>query len=147
MKLQGKFAIKRPREAVYRFLVNPERCGRLLPDLQSLEVLSPRSFKAVLRVGISFIKGPMQIQFELFESEEYTMARYKGKGMGMGSFVELQVGFHLSEEGDGTEITWQGVAQVGGRLAAMAGGLLQPVVEKNAGAFIETLKKEIESAA
>ena len=33
--------------------------------------------------------------------------------------------------------------QIGGRLAAMAGGLLQPVAEKNATAFIEALKREM----
>lgn len=147
MELQGKFTVKHPPDAVYRFLVNAERFGKLLPDLQSLEVLTPTSFKAVFLVGISFIKGPMRVEFELLEGEEAKRASYKGKGTGMGSFIEMQAGFQLKEGGDGTEVVWHGGAQIGGRLAALAGGLLQPVAEKNAAQFIQALKREIEATA
>ena len=144
MELKGHFAVHQSPDEVYRFLVDPRRFGRALPDLQSLEVIDAKSFKAVFRVGISFIKGPMQVQFELQESKDSKMARYKIKGTGLGSFVELQAGFELHEKDDGTEVSWEGVAQIGGRLAAAAGGLLQPVAEKNVTTFIEALKREME---
>lgn len=145
MKRQGKFTVQSPPDAVYRFLVSPERFGNVLPDLQSLEVQSPRNFKAVFRVGISFIKGPMHVHFELTDSEEGRGARYKGQGTGMGSSVNVEAGFQLKPESGGTEVTWEGTAQIGGRLAALAGGLLEVVAEKNAAAFIEALKRGIES--
>jgi len=144
MELQGKFVVKRPCEAVYRFLIDPERFGKILPDLKSLEVLSPTSFTAVFSVGISFIRGDMEVRFDLIESRENREARFKGKGLGIGSFVELETGFQLNPDGEGTEVSWRGVAQIGGRLAAAAGGLLQPVAAKNANVFIAALKAQIE---
>lgn len=147
IELKGNFKLKAPREKSYRFLVDPQRFGKALPDLQSLEVLSPTSFKAVFQVGISFIKGPISAVFEISESEEGKRARYRGKGTGLGSFVEVDASFELDEASEGTHVTWEGVAQVGGRLAPAAGGLLKPVAEKNAKAFIESLTQEIERQA
>ena len=147
MRLADKFTIKKTPDLVYRFLTDPQCFGEVLPDLQSLEILDPSSFKAVFRVGISFIRGPVEVHFQLIESDPGKKARYKGIGTGMGSFVELEAGFLLAESGDGTEVAWNGVAQIGGRLAAAAGGLLQPVAHKNATVFIEALKQEIERTA
>jgi carbon monoxide dehydrogenase subunit G len=147
MKLADKFTIKKNPDLVYRFLVDPQCFGEALPDLQALEILSPTSFKAVFRVGISFIRGPIEVHFELIDSDPGKKARYRGKGTGMGSFIELEAGFLLAESSEGTEVAWNGVAQIGGRLAAAAGGLLQPVAQKNAGVFIAALKKEIERTA
>ena len=147
MKLDGKFTVRQKPDFIYRFLVDPQCFGEVLPDLQTLEILGSTSFKSLFRVGISFIKGPMEVHFQLIESDPGKKPRYKGKGTGMGSFVELDAGFLLEESGDGTVVAWNGVAQIGGRLAAVAGGLLQPVAQKNAAAFLEALKQRIERTA
>lgn len=147
MDLTGEFIVKRPRAEVYRFLVNPECFGKVLPDVESLVVHGPSSFEAVVRVGISFIKGPLRVHFDLVEAQEGEKARYNGRGTGMGSFVELQAGFVLRDKGEGTEVSWQGVASMGGRIATVAAGILLQVAKKNADVFIEALKKEIERSA
>jgi carbon monoxide dehydrogenase subunit G len=145
MNLTGEFAVKRPRAEVYRFLINPECFGKVLPDLESIVVHGPSSFEAVVRVGISFIKGPLRIRFDLVEAQDGERARYNGKGAGIGSFVDLQAGFVLKDKSDGeTEVTWEGVATTGGRIATVASGILMQVAKKNANAFIGALKNEIE---
>jgi carbon monoxide dehydrogenase subunit G len=148
MNLSGEFTVKRSRPEVYRFLTDPECFGRILPDLESLVIQGPSSFEAVVRVGISFIKGPLRVRFDLIEAREGERARYNGKGAGIGSFVELQVEFFLKDKGDHeTEINWEGVATTGGRIATVASGLLLQVAKKNANVFIEALKKEMEKCA
>jgi len=145
MNLEGEFSVRRPCVDVYRFLIDPERFGKALPDLESLVVEGPSSFEAVVRVGISFIKGPLRVRFELASAQEGQIARYRGKGSGIGSFVELQAGFSLKDKGDGeTEVSWEGVATMGGRIASIASGILMQVAKKNADAFIDALKNEIE---
>src|SRR3990167_4366815 len=111
MKLDGKFTVRQKPDFIYRFLVDPQCFGEVLPDLQTLEILGSTSFKALFRVGISFIKGPMEVHFQLIESDPGKKARYKGKGTGMGSFVELDEGFLLEESGDGRRASPAGGAE------------------------------------
>jgi uncharacterized protein len=147
MNLSGEFVVTRPRAHVYRFLIDPECFGRVLPDLESMVVHGPSSFEAVVRVGISFIKGPVRVHFDLIEAQDGTRARYTGKGSGIGSFVELQAGFALKDKEDGgTEVAWEGDATIGGRVATVTSGILMQVAKKNANAFIEALKNEIEKS-
>jgi carbon monoxide dehydrogenase subunit G len=145
MNLEGEFSVRRPRADVYRFLLDPECFGKALPDLESLVIEGPSSFEAVVRVGISFIRGPLRVRFEVMEAKEGKMARYRGKGSGIGSFVELQARFSLKDKGDAeTEVSWEGNATTGGRVASIASGILMQVAKKNADAFIDALKNAME---
>ena len=130
IKFAGEFEVKKKPEEVYDFLTDPNRFASLLPDFQGLTVQDATHFTIKVNVGISYIKGSADVKMELAEADRPRRAQYKGQGSVAGGNVSMVAGFDLSPTAHGTIVKWQGDAQIFGRLASVAGGLLEPLGRK-----------------
>jgi uncharacterized protein len=140
IKFGGEFDVQKKPEEVYDFLTDPSKFGPLLPDFQSMTVQDASHFTVKVNVGISYIKGAADMRMELAQGDRPRRAQYKGQGSVAGGNVSLVAGFDLASAGTGTKVTWQGEAQIFGRLASMAGGLLEPLGKKNVQKLIDGLQ-------
>jgi len=142
IKFAGDFEVRRTPEEVHDFLVDPSRFAALLPDFQGLSIQDPTHFTVKVKVGISHIKGTAEVKMELEQAERPKRAQYKGQGSMAGGNVALMAAFDLALlDGDnGTKVSWQGEAQVFGRLASVAGGLLEPLGKKQVQKLIDGLQ-------
>ena len=148
MELEGEFAVPVKRRVVYNFFLDPKKFGAAIPDVEELNVLSESSFATRVRAGISYIRGTLGMQFERVAAEEGLAATYRGKGLGMSSFVEVEASFRLEDLPDGsTRVKWRGEAKIGGRLAGVGGGLLEPVARKNTTRFIAAIEAGLKQMA
>ena len=144
IKFGGEFQVSRTPEEVYDFLTDPQKFGPLLPDFQSLTMQDEQHFTVRVSVGISYIKGTADVKMELAEARRPSRAQYKGQGSVAGGNVALVAGFDLAPAGGGTRVAWQGEAQVFGRLASIAGGLLEPLGKKNVQKLIDALQAALQ---
>ncbi|HVS86977.1 MAG TPA: carbon monoxide dehydrogenase subunit G [Candidatus Acidoferrum sp.] len=140
IKFGGDFEVARSPEEVYDFLTDPHKFAPLLPDFQGMEVQDERHFAVKVNVGISYIKGTANVKMELAEASRPNRAQYKGQGSVAGGNVSLTASFDLVPAGGGTKVTWQGEAQIFGRLTSVAGGLLEPLGKKNVQKLIDGLQ-------
>jgi uncharacterized protein len=140
IKFGGEFEVLRAPGEVFDFLTEPNKFAPLLPDFQGMTVQDDRHFTVKLNVGISYIKGTAEVKMELAEAERPKRARYKGQGSVAGGNVSLMAGFDLAAAAAGTRVTWQGEAQIFGRLTSLAGGLLEPLGRKNVQKLIDGLQ-------
>jgi uncharacterized protein len=140
IKLDGEFEVTRTPEDVYNFLTDPNKFAPLLPEFQSMLVQDDTHFAVKVNVGISYIKGTADVKLELAQAERPRRAQYKGQGSVAGGNVSFTAGFDLSAVNGGTKVTWQGEAQIFGRLASVAGGLLEPLGKKNVQKLIDGLQ-------
>jgi carbon monoxide dehydrogenase subunit G len=144
IKFNGEFEVKRTPEEVYDFLTDPKRFGPLMPDFQGMSVQDATHFTVKVNVGISYIKGVAEVKMELVQADRPKRAQYKGQGSVAGGNVSLTAGFDLSSAGKGTKVAWQGEAQIFGRLASVAGGLLEPLGKKNVQRLIDGLQAALQ---
>ncbi len=140
IKFGGNFEVTRSPEEVYDFLTDPNKFAPLLPDFQSMDIQDERHFAVRVNVGISYIKGTANVRMELAEANRPSRAQYKGQGSVAGGNVSLTAGFDLIPAAGGTKVAWQGEAQIFGRLASVAGGLLEPLGKKNVQKLIDGLQ-------
>lgn len=140
IKFGGDFEVKRKPEEVYDFLTDPKRFAPLLPDFQGVTVLDPTHFNVKVNVGVSYIKGTADVKMELAQADRPQRAQYKGQGSVAGGNVSMVAGFDLSPTAVGTKVAWQGEAQIFGRLASVAGGLLEPLGKKQIQKLIDGLR-------
>lgn len=136
----GDFSVKKPIEEVYAFLTDATRFCPLLPDYKSMEKEDDTHFTVTLLVGISHIRGEAKVKMELAEKEAPKRAVYLGKGNVVGGTATLTAGFDLEKVADGTKVNWTGKSQIAGRLASLAGGLLEPLAKKNVQRLIDSLQ-------
>lgn len=140
IKFGGNFEVMCSPEEVYDFLTDPNKFAPLLPDFQSMNIQDERHFAVKVNVGISYIKGTANVKMELAESNRPSRAQYRGQGSVAGGNVSLTAGFDLVPAASGTKVAWQGEAQIFGRLASVAGGLLEPLGKKNVQKLIDGLQ-------
>ena|SRR5271167_3745501 len=152
IKFSGEFEVKKMPEEVYDFLTDPNRFAALLPDFQGLNVQDSTHFTLKVNVGISYIKGSAEVKIELAEADRPRRAQYKGQGAVAGGNVTMVAAFDLIQIADGTadgialgtvlgtKVNWQGEAQIFGRLASVAGGMLEPLGKKQIQKLINGLQ-------
>jgi uncharacterized protein len=140
IKFSGEFAVKKTPEEVYDFLTDPNRFAPLLPEFQSLSVHDATHFAVKVNVGVSYIKGSADVKMELAEADRPRRAQYKGQGSVAGGNVTIVAGFDLTPINGGTKVNWLGESQIFGRLASVAGGLLEPLGKKQIQKLIDGLQ-------
>jgi carbon monoxide dehydrogenase subunit G len=144
IKFGGDFTVKKTPDEVYDFLVDPNRFCPLLPDYQSMEIVDDKNFVVKLSVGISHIRGTAAVRMSLAEAQKPKRAVYEGKGDVPGGSATLRAGFQLeAAPGGETKVLWTGQSSVLGRIASLAGGLLEPLAKKNVQKLIDGLQKAL----
>jgi carbon monoxide dehydrogenase subunit G len=141
IKFAGEFEVSKSPAEVYDFLTDPDRFCPLIPDYQGMSVVDKENFSVKVNVGISHIRGVADVKLKLAEAERPKRAQYQGQGSMAGGSVSFTAGFDLMPVGAGTRVGWKGEAQIFGRLASVAGGLLEPLAKKNIQKVIDGLQK------
>ncbi len=145
LHFEGSLTIRAPREKVWTFLVDPHAVSRCLPDVQSLDLLDGGRFRAVVRVGVSFIKGNFTFEVAMLDLEAPRHARITGRGGGLGSAVDVNSGVDLADgEAGTTRMDWTADVVVSGTIASVGARLLNSTVEKKTGELFECLKAQLE---
>lgn len=147
INFSGEFTTPRAPDEVFEFLSDPNRFGPLLPDFQSMSMQDPTHFTVKVKVGVGNIRGSAELKMELTEAVRPLRAQYKGQGTAVGSQVTVSAGFDLTALPEGTKVLWQGETSIFGKLASMAGGMLEPLGRKNIQKLIEGLQKALSEPA
>ena len=146
MHFEGEFSVKAPRAKVFAFLTDPKRISGCMPDLQSLEVKSPDDFTAVIKAGVSFIKGDFKMHVTTNEQRPPEHAVLLARGSGMGSTIDLKSTLDLAEMDGKTNMKWVADAAVGGRIASVGQRLLNGQAEKTIKQLFGCLETQLERA-
>jgi carbon monoxide dehydrogenase subunit G len=126
-------------------LLNPHDIAPCFPDLQSLDILGPDSFRAKVKVGVSVVKGTMDFEFRIADKVPPSAAKLVGTGRGVGSSVEIQTGFALDEAGSGTKVGWAADVTVGGIMAGLGSKLLDSTSSKMVEQVVENMKSKLKA--
>jgi len=117
-----------------------------MPDLQKLDVKSPDDFTAVVKAGVSFIKGDFNLHFLVVEKTPNSHAKMTAHGTGIGSTVDMEMLMDLSPGSDsGTAMKWSAEARIGGRIASVGQRLLQGQAEKIIKSLFDCLQGKLEA--
>ncbi len=140
MEFEGEFTVKAPLEKVWNALMDPHELKDCMPDLQLLEVHDQDHYRAIVKVGVSFIKGKFDFEVTVFDRKEPTYAGLKAHGKGRGSAVDVESYVELSEVPDGTQMKWHADAAVVGTIASVGSRLLKSTAEKKINEFFDCVR-------
>ncbi|PIW26636.1 MAG: carbon monoxide dehydrogenase [Rhodospirillales bacterium CG15_BIG_FIL_POST_REV_8_21_14_020_66_15] len=148
MDLKEERRIAAPREAVFAALNDPDILAKAIPGCESLDKVSDTEFAAVVTAKV----GPVRARFngqvtlsDLNPPESYTITG-EGKG-GAAGFAKGGAVIRLAEDGDGTLMTYEVRADVGGKLAQLGGRLIEGTSRKLAGEFFESFERLVVEGA
>lgn len=145
MHFEGTFTVKAPKSKVFEFLIDPRKVSGCLPDLQRLDVKSADEFTAIVKVGISFLKGDFTMNFKVVEKEPPNHAKLSARGSGIGSVIDLETVMDLTESDGKTTMKWVADAKVGGRIASVGQRLISSQAEKIIKQLFDCIQGKVES--
>lgn len=146
MEFDGTFNVKASKDKVWKLALDPNEISKCMPDLQKLDVVSPDDFTAVVKAGVSFIRGDFTIHFTVVEKTENTHAKLNGHGTGIGSTIDMEMWMDLNDNPDGgTSMKWKADAKIGGRIASVGQRLIASQAQKIIKQLFDCLQARLES--
>ena len=146
MRIEEKFTVEAPAEAVWAFLTNPERVAAALPGAEITDRIDENTYKG----GMSVKVGPLAaaytgtVAFDLDEEARAAVVHARGQGKaGMGN-ADMKMTSRVVPLGAArTEVTVEANLSVTGILAQLGRGMMQHVSKKMFKEFTQVLGKEL----
>jgi carbon monoxide dehydrogenase subunit G len=145
VKLEGTYTFEAPRNTVWQAFLNPDILAKALPGTQKLEKIGENDYKGAMKVKV----GPVQGQFQgtvtlsdLNPPESYTMSV---NGRGPAGFMKGEGKIRLEAQGDETLMSYEGDAQVGGRIASVGQRLIDSTSKALTRQALENIHQQIKA--
>jgi uncharacterized protein len=148
MHYDGSFEVPVQKQKVYDFVMDPAKITSIFPDVQDVKVIDENNFSLKAKVGISFIRGMMDVKMSIVERKPPTFASMKAKGNGMSSSVELENTFTMEDApgGSGTVVRWAADAKISGLMASVGSRLIDAAAQKYVAEIIGSLKEKLSAS-
>jgi carbon monoxide dehydrogenase subunit G len=144
MRMTGEERIAAPRKRVWEALNDPEALRQCIPGCQSLISETTDRLRAVVEVKI----GPIGARFDskitlsdIHPTHSYVLTA-EGQGGTVGS-AKSNIRVRLADDPNGTLLSYEVDAQVGGRLAQLGGPLIDATAKQLAGKFFKRFSEVI----
>ncbi len=141
---EGSFEVDKPRDVVYNFLIDPRGVASVIPGVESVDVVDQDNFKVKASLGVGAIKGTINITARFAEKKPPEGAKVVGRGSGMQSTMDFEMGFKLEEVGPNqTRVNWYFDGNVGGLIGSMGARVLDPVAQKIVQDSVQKLRQRL----
>jgi uncharacterized protein len=143
VKVSGTHLLSAPRDRVWQLLNDPTFLKECLPGCESMEASGPDQYRVTLTVGIAAVKGKYAGSVTLSEKEPPQRFKMQVEGKGTGGFMQGTGLLELSEDPQGTKVTYQGDVQVGGPIASVGQRLLEGAAKMMVGQFFTAVNTQL----
>jgi uncharacterized protein len=145
MKVQGTKSLEAPRERVWAVLNDPARMARLMPGVESFDVMDERRWRANVKIPLGLGGLRLSIDMEKTEEREPEFARLHAKGNGLGAILDMDTSFELSEGEGVTDMQWEADVRIAGTVASMGQRVIQPIVNQQVSNVLTALEREVQA--
>jgi carbon monoxide dehydrogenase subunit G len=119
MELNGNHQFKAPLTKVWDALLDPTVLSKALPGGDQLVKVGENDYKAAMNVKVGPVQGRFEGQVTLSDINELESYHMKVTGTGAPGFLNGEGTLKLSENEEGTLLTYSGDVQIGGRIATV----------------------------
>ena len=146
MEIIGTQLIAAPREAVWLALNDPLILKNCLPGCESVEKLSNEEFKVIIKTAIGPLRARFQGSLIMTESHppESCVMNFEGQGGAVG-FGKGTSSVSLESVPEGTRLSYNAKAQIGGKLAQVGSRLIDSVAKKMTDDFFKAFKAQLQA--
>ena len=148
MQFTGTVQIAAPRDAVWAFLMDPNRVGSCGPGVESIEVIDADHFKAKAKVGVGFISARFTVDMTIAERTEPDRALDQGPRPGArGPPWTRQRTWRSSgpTEGRPRRWTWSADVSIAGTLASVGARMIEGTANKMIGQTFDCIRAKLEA--
>ena len=124
MKVAGDYRFDAPPQEVWEALLDPEVLTAIMPGCKKLELTGENQYEGVMDMKVGPVQGIFQGKVNLENLDPPNGYDLRLDGQGAPGFVKATAKVAIAADGNGTNMTYEGNAQVGGRIASVGQRLL-----------------------
>lgn len=144
MTMTGEAILPASKEAVWAKLNDPEVLKACIPGCQSLEATDENGFAAVAKVKLGPVSATFKGKVVLSDIDAPNGYRISGEGEGgVAGFAKGGAVVKLETVAEGTKLSYDVEAQIGGKMAQLGGRLINGVAKKMADEFFSNFAKAV----
>jgi carbon monoxide dehydrogenase subunit G len=112
-------------------LADAQFLASCLPDVEKLEHADADRAVMVLKPGLAFVRGALDVTLEVVERSPPTSARIRATGKGIGSTSAVEATLAFAAHDGGARVHWTAdVTELGGLLKMVPAGLIRGAAQK-----------------
>ena len=142
MKIAGTQQLPFPPARAYELMQDPVVLAKAIPGCEGLERTGPDEYKLKMKMMLASLSGAFEGKVKLTEPQPPTSFRMVVEGSGKIGFMKGEGLLRLSEKDGGTEVAYEGDAQVGGTMAAVGQRLIDVTARMLIKKFFEALASQ-----
>ena len=143
MEMKGEVTLPADRATVWAKLNDPDVLKACINGVQSLERTSDTTFTAAVKMKIGPVSATFKGMVELSNLDPPNGYRISGAGEGgIAGFAKGGADVRLADVPDGTLLSYDVQANVGGKIAQMGSRLIDGVAKKTADQFFTSFAAE-----
>lgn len=139
MKISGVYSVPANRERTYQLLQDPDVLAKCMPGTDHLEKLADDEYEMKMKMVIASIGGLFTGKIRLSDQKPPDSFRLMVDGTGKIGFVKGEGLLNLAEQGESTQVSYDGDVQVGGTIAGVGQRLLDTTSKMIIKKFFEKL--------
>lgn len=143
MRIEGQYVLPAPREQVWAALNDPDVLTRTTPGLKALRPTGPNEYAATIELAVGPVKGSYDGKVRITDQVEPEKMTLVVEGGGRTGTIKATGALTLEAQGDQTQVTYVGDAQVTGVLMSVGHRLFGGVAKQLAGEFFKALEREV----
>ncbi|MEQ1886819.1 MAG: carbon monoxide dehydrogenase subunit G [Bryobacteraceae bacterium] len=142
MKITGTYTLSLPAGQAYTAMQNPDILAKAIPGCESLELIGQDEYRMKMKMVLASLSGVFEGKVRIADQTPPDSFRLIVEGTGKIGFVKGDGLLKLAAVEDGTEVTYDGDAQIGGTIASVGQRLIDGTAKMMIKKFFERLTKQ-----
>lgn len=147
MRIEGNFDISAARAAVYRHITDPGLMAKCVPGCETIEQLSPTSYRALVTVSLGGIKARFNLVVDVIREQapDRVLSQTRGEEGSRASVLAADNEVILAEvDANTTRVSYSSEVSITGRLGKFALGVMKKKAQAMGQEFAERLREHIQ---
>ena len=140
MKLSGAYRFDLPREHLWATLMDTAAVGACIPGISAFTPLGDDRYEIELSVRVGIVSGSYKGTLAISDMVEPESYRMTVQGSGGRTEIRGSGSMALADDGEGTELSFEGDVQVTGVLARVGQRLMGSVAKSQIDRFFDCLR-------
>jgi carbon monoxide dehydrogenase subunit G len=137
LKISGSYAVPAQRERAYQLLQDPAILAKCMPGTDHLDKVAEDEYEMKMKMMIASMGGLFAGKVRLADQHPPESFKLIVEGTGKIGFVKGEGLLNLVEQGESTEVKYEGDVQVGGTIASVGQRLLDTTAKMIIKKFFE----------
>jgi carbon monoxide dehydrogenase subunit G len=142
VKISGSYRLPVPLERAYQLMQDPEVLARAMPGCEGLEKTGPDEYRMKMKMMLASLSGAFEGKVRITDQAPPESFRLVVEGTGRIGFMKGEGLMKLAAVDGGTDVAYEGDAQIGGTMAAVGQRLIDGTAKMMIRKFFEKLASE-----